>query len=287
MHHTPIPWIANQDGTQGWAYNPVVGCRRCSPGCGNGKEGGCYAERLAGTRLRHLPRYRELTEQTAHGPRWSGKVNVSAMELLAPLRKRKPSRVFVVDMGDLFFNAVTNEQIAYVFAVMAACPHLEFFVLTKRAERMREWLSCAEGHVYAAGEQLAASQGWCHANEGEHWPLPNVAIGVTAENQEMADKRMPELLATPAAVRFVSIEPQLGPVDLSRVGSMPDWVICGCESGPRRRPFFIEWAGSLRDQCRRADVPFFLKQMPNEEGHVVSCPPLDGRRWTQMPEVVR
>jgi len=155
----------------------------------------------------------------------------------------------------------------------------------------------------------------------KHWPLPNVWLGVTAENQEMADERIPILLQIPAAVRFVSVEPMLGPVDLTqlRIDQEPhcehhnaltdistdtpygyikhdvpdplgrgklDWVICGYESGPKRRPAQIEWVRDLRSQCVTANIPFFLKQI-EINAQMVKMPELDGKVWNQMPEVAR
>jgi protein gp37 len=172
-----------------------------------------------------------------------------------PLSWKKPRRIFVCSMSDLFYESVPDEWIAKVFAVMALCPQHTFQVLTKRPERMREYLV----------ER-------CKARE----PLPNVWIGCTVEDQQRADERIPVLLETPAAKRFVSCEPLLGPVNFSLVtvednngcaaqiwplhGSGLDWVIAGGESGPNARPSHPDWFRSLRDQCVDAGVPFFFKQ---------------------------
>lgn len=282
--HTTIEWT---DAT----WNPVRGCSRVSEGCRN-----CYAERLAATRLAHTPAYQGLATMTPDGPRWTGRVVFDPVALEQPLRWRKPRRVFVNSMSDLFHEGLTNEQIAALFGVMAACPQHTFQVLTKRPARMLHWFGfgidmrqcvlearCTGG--VDIGWPLIRNQ-WVEPR----WPLPNVWIGVSVEDQATADARIPLLLETPAAVRFVSAEPLLGPVDLTglryelpgvvavstltrapvmnalqgyatnRGHTRLDWVIAGGESGPGARPMHPDWARSLRDQCAEAGVAFHFKQ---------------------------
>jgi len=263
MNRTSISWVRNPDGTPGFTWNPLAGCSPASAGCSK-----CYAARLAATRLAHLPQYAGLAyvddaEDDAKGRvldryHWTGEVRFFPEKLAEPLRRKKPARVFVGDMGDLFHPQVAKEQIAAVFGVMAACSQHKFFVLTKRAARMRGWFE------------------W--AKENTRTSLPNVALGVTVENQKAADERIPEPLQTPAAMRFLSIEPVLEHIDLSAfMGGehvvLPgdrtepnynfgiDWVIVGGESGPHARPCQVEWIRSIVRQCKDAGVPCFVKQL--------------------------
>jgi protein gp37 len=201
--------------------NVVVGCSRVSEGCRH-----CYAEQLAATRLRHTERYKGLAIITEGGkPQWTGEVRINVDALEQVLRWKKPRRIFLTAMGDPFHESLSDEQIASLFGVMAACPQHTFQVLTKRARRMREWFARiaadSEGARRAcidAAEEYLSDDGISFRVESlatEPWPLPNVELGVSVENQAAADERIPELLATPAAVRFISCEPLLGPVDLA------------------------------------------------------------------------
>jgi protein gp37 len=219
--------------------------------------------------------------------------------LADPLRWTKPRRVFVNSMSDLFHEGLANEEIAAVFGVMAASPRHTFQVLTKRAKRMREWFEWAStlrasdgvlgprtafGCAVTTGLVLRAARledvmsNHAVALLDVSWPLRNVWIGVSAEDQERADDRVPELLRTPAAVRFVSYEPALGPLELERwmrrnsdalgyLGSALDWVIVGGESGPHARPFDIAWARSAVLQCKTAGVAVFCKQLGSNAHH--------------------
>lgn len=229
-----------------------------------------------------------------------------------PLRWRKPRRIFVTSLSDLFHEEVPNEFISFVFAVASMCPQHTFQILTKRPERMAAYLnqmaSDPDGYVFA----------WAHEAPNvfldgrpapppiETWPLPNVWLGVSVENQRMADERIPLLLDTPAALRFVSVEPLLADVDLSEYlpesqdptfncggcevcgyagdGPFIDWVIAGGETqGPAHRHMKLEWAASLRDQCLAANVPFFFKQTSGPRPGM-GRDALDGVVWSQMPE---
>lgn len=267
-------------------WNPIRGCSRVSEGCRN-----CYAERQAAriVRMGASSAYEKLVKLTAAGePRWTGVVDLNAKTLAAPLRWRKPRRIFVNSMSDLFHESLTNEQIAAVFGVMAAAPRHTFQVITKRATRMRAWFAwITDGGEYRAWRRLgdhAEAMGapvyvkrkkdgrspWNDVNPS--WPLKNVWLGVSVENQAAADERIPELLETPAEVRFLSCEPLIGPVDVSEYfdpcsvpcGEEPwpelDWIIAGCESGPGARSCDVAWLRSLRDRCAEVSVPFFLKQ---------------------------
>jgi protein gp37 len=164
--------------------------------------------------------------------------------LTAPLRWRRPRMVFVCSMTDLFADFVPDEWIDKMFAVMALSPQHTFQVLTKRAERMGRYMNANSVRDSAL-----------RANS--KWPLGNVWLGVSTERQEEYEARKEHLRATPAAVRFFSFEPLIGPIKADYLG---DWVIVGGESGPKARPMHPQWARDLRDQCAAAGVPFFFKQ---------------------------
>lgn len=242
-------------------WNPVTGCDKVSPGCDH-----CYAETFAerwrGTRGHYFENGFD--------------VQLRPDKLDLPLRWTKPRKVFVNSMSDLFHDKVPDEYIARVFAVMALAPQHTFQLLTKRHGRMRSLLSSDDfrsevTHTFVglAVENLSLKTGHLESATGDWWPLSNVWLGVSAEDQKRADLRIPALLDTPAAVRFVSAEPLLGPIDLHAdpigkdsvfwIGHL-DWVIVGGESGPSARPMHPDWARSLRDQCVAAGVPFLFKQ---------------------------
>jgi protein gp37 len=251
-------------------WNPVTGCDRTSPGCDN-----CYALTLAG-RLKAMgqPKYQNDGDARTSGPGFG--LTLHPDELGTPLRWRKPRMVFVNSMSDLFHPEVPDGFILGVFGVMAQAEQHTFQILTKRPQRMAKLLEWAHHEI-----------GWLSA------PLPNVWLGTSVENQRYADLRIPHLLRTPAAIRFLSVEPLLGPVDLRLPdplrepvfeNSTVDWVIVGGESGAGRRPMDPEWARSIRDQCDAGAVPFFFKQWggrtPKSHGRE-----LDGRTWDELPEV--
>jgi protein gp37 len=249
------------------SWNPIVGCTEVSPGCAN-----CYAARLSASRLAHVPAYKGLATIETNGSlrgqrhvRWIGEVRFLPERLEEPRRWKKPRRIFVCDMGDLFHAGVTIEQLIKVWGVMASNPRHTFQILTKRAGRMHAMVT----HVM--NEITKRTLGPLNA------PLQNVWLGVSVENQHFADERIPHLLQTPAAVRFLSCEPLLGPLNLRDVQgkdflqefttpsgiTVPraiDWIIAGGESGPHARPMHPNWPRSLRDQCQAAGVPFFFKQ---------------------------
>jgi protein gp37 len=256
--------------------NAVNGCSVVSPGCTN-----CYAMRLAGTRLQHHPSRAGLTQPSKAGPVWTGEVRLNEKALLEPLRWRRPRRIFWNAHGDLFHPNVPDEWIDRVFAVCALTPQHQHQILTKRPERMREYFSKVrhEGGLcdsMAVIWERALDLGSSVATLEHYRPhlqvLPNVWLGTSVEDQARADERIPHLLATPAAVRFLSCEPLLGPVSIvdamwaggelpaDNLGASLDWIIVGGESGPGARPMHPDWARSLRDQCAAAGVPFFFKQ---------------------------
>jgi protein gp37 len=233
------------------SWNPVAGCTPVSPGCLN-----CYAAKMA-HRLEAMgqAKYRGLTIGSPDSG-FNGTVRCDEEALTIPLRWRKPRRIFAPSMGDLFHKAVPFEFIDRVFSAMAPCPHHTFQVLTKRPERMAEYFGNANTPT-------------------PYKKFPNCWLGTSVEDQARADERIPWLLKCPAAVRFLSLEPLLGPVDLDKAlgcgdsthrgqGNAKcdgiDWVIVGGESGPGARPFNYDWARSIRDQCRAAGVAFFMKQ---------------------------
>lgn len=231
--HTHIEWT---DAT----WNPITGCSVISPGCTN-----CYAMRLAGTRLKDHPSRRGLTQHTKAGPVWTGEVRFNEGWLDQPLRWKKPRRIFVCAHGDLFHEDVPDAWIDQVFARMALSRRHTYQVLTKRAARMRAYLTEAGPRVWAiATRNPVLSTPGMQWNGLEHWPLPNVWLGVSAEDQPRADERIPELLATPAAVRWVSIEPMVGPVDLRPWLSEDD----GCESCD-------DGEGLGRNRCSYDNIP--------------------------------
>jgi protein gp37 len=276
-------------------WNPIRGCTRVSEGCRH-----CYAEVMAARfsdpgQWGHGLARRVALPGGGTDHRWTGKVELVDAALDLPLRWRSPRRIFVNSTSDLFHEKVPDAWIDRVFAVMALAPHHTFQVLSKRPERMREYLTQVDTPARWAGMALAVSARYVPPSPfiftvGQ--PLPNVWLGTSIEDQATADERIPHLLATPAAVRFLSAEPLLGPVDLQWAfpdirtacchrcgfrtnavgGSCPndgsalrgdiglDWVIVGGESGPGARPMHPDWARSLRDQCQAAGLPFFFKQ---------------------------
>jgi protein gp37 len=310
---TTISWTMGDDGALGKTWNPIRGCSRVSEGCRH-----CYAERVAVRFCGAGQPYEGLADRERG--RWTGEVRIVPEHLADPLRWKKPRRIFVDSMSDLFHERLSNEQIAAVFGIMAAASQHTLQVLTKRARRMREWFEWVTRQGEDDGNEwttcLRETGTWL-TGQGDHrlaemlvedgiardgafpsreeWPLPNVWLGVSVENQEAADERIPELLATPAAVRFLSCEPliddvslwaflktplrdnALGILEAERNNAPPsttpgiDWCIAGCESGPGARPCDIAWLRSLRDQCAAAGVPFFLKQA-REEWQLIEGP---------------
>lgn len=274
-------------------WNPITGCTKVSPGCDH-----CYAKTM---------------HERFNGPGSFDTVTLHPARLDKPLRWRKPRKVFVNSMSDLFHEDVPDYYIALVWVVMALAPEHTFQILTKRHGRMRSLLNSLRFRILVDTIEYQAANGEVEgipaaqshkAREARRqpdgsipprWPLPNVWLGVSVETQQWADIRIPALLDTPAAVRFLSCEPLLGPVNLIGQGgnmvgagiyALPDppaddgepvcqdhgiegcrqgctfvdWVIVGGESGHGARPMHPDWARSLRDQCQGAGVPFLFKQ---------------------------
>ena len=316
--HSAIEWT---DAT----WNPVRGCTKVSEGCRH-----CYAETFA-------ERWRGIK---GHPYEQGFDLRLVPEKLDQPLRWTQPRMIFVNSMSDLFHKDVPDWYIMQVWRTMAECPQHTFQILTKRAERVPAWVAkwadvedldarpimargpAAVRAAHTSGRalmfaELLDSMGepppgcafptydWMEGPRWESSVLPNVWLGVSVENQQTADERIPHLLRTPAAVRFLSVEPLLSAVDLrfwdprnpksegewmasiEEVGVIGknrpvDWVIVGGESGPGARPMEADWARSLRDQCVEAGVPFFFKQWggvhKKQTGRL-----LDGRTWDQMP----
>ena len=252
MNKTSIQWTD-------LTWNVVTGCTKVSQGCAH-----CYAETIA---------------ERFWGERKFSDVHIHPERLEQPLHWRKPSRIFVNSMSDLFHEDIPITFIAQIFAVMTIAKEHTFQILTKRPERMLKILGnlSFDNELEAWQELLCHDRGYCP--QEFDWPLPNVWLGTSIEDQKTADERTPLLLQTPAAVRFVSAEPLLGEIELQgwdgilqrnyldhgfkgdrRSRGPLDWVICGGESGPGARPMHPDWARSLRDQCQEAGVAYFFKQ---------------------------
>ena len=281
---TPFRAWGNEREALGWA------CEKVSEGCQH-----CYAETINRRLGTGLPYSVKAVEKSG------GEHYLDEKALLKPLSWKKPRRIFVSSMTDVFGEWVPFDWLDRVFAVMALTPQHTYQVLTKRPERMREYVTSR-----GTGVGFAPEKGWTHWRVAERidsmatesgepvcwdgmnpdemtaWPLANCWLGTSVENQHWADIRIPELLATPAAVRFLSCEPLLGPLDFDRYhpefGShwltgldehypeegrsiAIDWVIVGGESGPKARPFDVAWARSIVAQCRVAGVAVFVKQL--------------------------
>ena len=263
-------------------WSPVTGCTKVSPGCDN-----CYAEGIA-RRFAGSKAFPNGFDVTLHPKR-----------LDQPLKWRKPRRIFVNSMSDLFHDQVPDRFIAEVFNRMGAAPRHTFQVLTKRHGRMRSLLKRWSEHA-EKGCHCPPDQGGCSAPvDVQHgvWPLPNVWLGVSVENQQWADIRIPALLETPAVVRWISAEPLLGPIDLAEwlgprcrasraQADRPflDWVVTGGESGPGARPMHPDWPRSLRDQCQEAGVPFFMKQAGTVLAKEWGCSDRKGHDPAEWPE---
>lgn len=263
--NTAIEWA---DAT----WNPITGCSVVSAGCTN-----CYAMRLAGGRLRHHPTRAGLTVPTKAGPVWTGEVRFNEAALLQPMRWTRPRRIFVCAHGDLFHEAIPTWWIDFVFAHMATTERHTFLVLTKRPARMR--MFCGSTSV-----------------------PPNVWLGVSVEDQRTADERIPLLLSTPAARRWISAEPLLGPVDLNRRTFVHcpthdtaygfclqdcgdwrrlDWVVVGGESGPGARGCDVQWIRDIVRTCAATGTPCFVKQLGSNSDYRATKKGADPMEWPE------
>lgn len=265
----------------GHTWNPIAGCSLKSPGCTR-----CYAMTMARRieAMDSLPHYAGLTKVVNGHAVWTGKIALAPDSiLLQPLQRKKPTTYFVNSMSDLFHEDVPDEWIDRIFAIMALAPQHTFQVLTKRSARMRQYLFARNGMGNAAlCDAINAIPSHLGNRHGAlEMPLPNVWLGVSCEDQQRAEERIPDLLATPAAIRFISAEPLIGPISLRWAkwddwndpdgnrrptvdhldgARMLDWVIAGGESGPGARPMNPDWVRELRAQCAEAGIAFFFKQ---------------------------
>ena len=313
-------------------WNPVIGCSPVSKGCDN-----CYAARMAARFAKPgavtkngTPEYYAGVVQWlgCYAGGWNGKTVLKEHKLDEPLRWRKPRTIFVCSMGDLFHESVPDEWIDRVMAVIAMAPTHRFMAITKRPDRMAEYFDAESDRYRRAIKIMTELDNWESENldrvdltmedralnaaakiaQNDGWPLPNLALGVSIENQKTADERIPILLRTPAAYRFVSYEPALGSVNLQTIilkkkkrgpdvsiNALYGWhggadsdrtridlVIMGGESGPNARPMHPDWARSVRDQCEAAGVPFHFKQWGEwRPTHERRCndPGIKGKPW--------
>lgn len=289
-------------------WNPVQGCDPVSPGCAN-----CYAATMA-ARFNKPGQWGEgLAVMVGHKGKWTGEICLDEHKLDLPLRWTRPRKIFVNSQSDLFHEDVPREYIAAIFGVMSLSCHHTFQILTKRPERMLEELSdlfldeCMDAAIrYRVGlptgnkarEMNANMPDWAKRDDAELvWPLPHIWLGVSAEDQQRADERIPLLLQTPAAVRFVSAEPLIEPISFRWKNSTPlghlhprhkhplptelgqiitdeydglrelDWIIVGGESGPDARPCDISWIRSIVQECQEAGVACFVKQLGKYPWH--------------------
>lgn len=333
---TTIAWVA-REGTKPETWNPFVGCSLVSPGCTNcyAMHVAGWIDGMGGS-----DRYSGTVKEVNGRKVWTGLVKRSAAKIFeAPLRWTKPRTVFANSMSDLFHESISDEDIDAAFAVMALTPQHTYQILTKRPERMHAYfaetwqpapartMEVGSETIHVAAETRPGDR-WDQINhaidaltnsslfdQDRFWtadgaligrpawprvPLPNVWLGISAEDQQRLEERWHYLRDTPAAIRFISAEPLLGPLHLALAGAIPrvhhhpdnrralaadanrralgelvraarakmgddtvyaDWVIVGGESGPRARPFDLAWARSIRDQCQTTGVAVFIKQM--------------------------
>lgn len=248
-------------------WNPLRGCSRVSPGCKK-----CYAEGIAHRFSGPGKPFEGLTKLVNGHPTWTGKIRLVDKALTAPLRWREPRMVFVNSMSDLFHESVPISFIAAVFGIMRATPQHTYQVLTKRPQRMRaffETVTPEDVREYTVSRtQRMIAGGWT-------WPLPNVWLMTSVEDQERVDERIRELVRCPAAVHGISAEPLLGQIDLRPWLPGLQWVICGGESGHGARPCALEWLWSVVEQCQAASVPCFVKQVGKNPTRNGEAWPLD------------
>lgn len=248
MAETSIEWT---DAT----WNPVAGCSIISPGCTN-----CYAMRMA-ARLDAMgvPKYQGLTRKSGARYVWTGRIRLDQHSLEIPKQWRKPRRVFVNSMSDLFHEDVPISFVSKVWSVMAATPQHTYQILTKRPDRMHAILA-----------------------EGSFPYLLNVWLGTSVENSETLC-RLNELRQIHASIRFVSFEPLIGSVSSADLREI-HWAIVGGESGPRARPMKSEWVDEIAEECRRAGTAFFFKQWGGKNKKLTGRN-YQGRTWDDFPEL--
>lgn len=264
MAETRIQWSQR-------VWNPSTGCDKVSPGCGlarpgsddeqTGLTGGCYALAMA-KRLKGMgqEKYQKDGDPKTSGPGFGLTIHPAMLD--SPLRWRKPSQIFVNSMSDLFHDDVPDWFIARVFVTMARTPQHTYQLLTKRHARMRSLIGDALDGGWRLLEALQ-EEADAEALYAALWPLPNLHLGVSAEDQRFADIRIPALLVAEAAVRWVSAEPLIGPLNLRpylAAGAL-SWVVVGGESGPGARPCDLGWVRRLVEDCHDFGVPVFVKQL--------------------------
>lgn len=327
MGETTIEWTKNEDGSAGKTWNPVRGCSRVSPGCGGpGKFGGCYAEKIAARFSDPGQPFHGFAERKGGEARWTGKMALIEDMLTLPLKWRKPTRVFVNSMSDLFHEKLPDEAIDRVFAVMALSPQHGYMVLTKRPARMRAYLADPKAYRRVI-DASAPFRSWRSARgqisdpmAGAFWP--HVMLGISVEDQPRADERRDDLAAIAAQgwTTFVSYEPALSAVDWTG-WEFTKQIISGGESGPRARPSHPDWHRATRDFCAANGIAYFFKQwgswapaiglavthrfrqngefLPDPDEGIIPRGPgmhrvgksragrfLDGRTWDQFPGAI-
>lgn len=292
-------------------WNPILGCQKESPGCAN-----CYAVkevyRMASNPNPKISSVNSgLVHKLGNGKLdWTGEITTVPDRLNTPLKWKKPRRIFVNSLSDLFHPKVPDLFIDAVFATMAIANQHTYQILTKHPDRMAEYFNDPAERQNAIGnaaidhfDQMLTGDPECMNDEDfiyAPFPLPNVWLGTSVENQEYTDKRLPWLEQVPAVIRFVSAEPLLGPIDINEYWPNVDWVIVGGESGANARAMDPQWVRGLRDQCKARGVAFYFKQWgefsPNVLGINDTFPParigkkeagrnLDGDEWNEFPEV--
>lgn len=249
--------------------NPIVGCTKISPGCDN-----CYAEVMA-RRLAGMKHTKKKYSKVITESKWNGEITFDMNELYKPFRWRKPRRIFITSMGDLFHERVSWNSLDIILSMVACLPRHTFIILTKRPDNMMKYFNEPKDKLIARWEDAIYKLG-VETRDGDtdapscfifnrlqkEWPLSNLWLGVTAENQMRANERIPILLQIPAAKHIVSCEPLLTGVDLYTNWLSEhklDWVIAGGESGPRFRTMVASYAYSLLEQCESSNTPFFFK----------------------------
>lgn len=311
---TKIPYATD-------SWNPYVGCTHVSPACDN-----CWAEDMAARIIRMNPNLKKYLDVTENGA-WTGNIGVDPDEFLKPFTWKKPRRIFVCDMGDVFYIHVPFDLIDKLMSVIALLPQHTFLILTKRPGIMKKYFDTDKeklierwaDQTYELGvsdnkDDTDAPACWVNNRLDTEWPMKNLWLGVTCENQNMANYRIPILLHTPASKRFVSYEPALGPIDFTRITTLEfcgtkvyhslhgmsyfqdiddsssdtpcnklDWIIMGAESGPKRREMNIEWAETVKNQCERHNIPFFFKQKFIGRKKI-EMPILSGKVYDQIPQ---
>lgn len=274
MSKSKIAWT---DETANW----IVGCTKISAGCAN-----CYAATASNSaRLQQFDQYKNVVD---HKGNWNGNVEFVPKVLENLLKGKRERRVFAPSMSDPFHPGVKDEWLDHFFAVVALTPHITYQVLTKRPERMFEYFNRAESKDCVEFAARWILPGWESRQDGfdlKEWPLPNLHLGVSVENQAAADERIPWLLKTPAAKRFLSMEPLLEGVYLGRQFLKHiDWVIVGGESGKNARQFELNWAISIRQECLDLSIPFFFKQAGSNPTYKMKPLNLKSRSGTDISE---